>query len=276
VSTRSYFFGASVVIISYGLWQRRFGGDHSVIGKALPLRGRPMRVVDVMPPELQYPTQRELWSPRLPQKQDRENRASAYLLVVGRLKDGVSIGQARDDMRRIAAELGREYPSTNHGSTVLVVPIAGYLTGEVRPALWILFGAVTILLLAGCANVGGLVLARGVERGHELAVRSAMGASSRRLIGQLVTETGLLATCGGIAGVAMAHWAIQLLRSLPLSQVPRIEYVHISAPVLVFSCVLSSVVALACGLLPAIRMVHGVQAEALKSSGRSLPSAPAR
>jgi len=268
--------GAGVVILSYGLWQRRFGGDPEVIGKALPLRGRPMTVVGVMPPEFQYPMHRELWSPRLAQKQDRDNRASTYLQVVGRLKHGVRIDQARDDMRRIAADLEREHPRTNHGSTVLVAPIADYMTGEVRPALWILFGAATILLLAGCANVGGLVLARGVERGHELAVRGAIGASSRRLIRQLMTETGLLAVCGGTAGVVVAYWAISLLRSLPSSQVPRIEYVHVSGPVLAFSFVLSAATAFACGLLPAIRMVRAGHTEALKSSGRSLLLAPAR
>jgi len=266
--------GASVVMISYGLWQRRFGGDPGVVGKTLPLRGRPMTVAGVMPPEFQYPMQRELWSPRLSQKQDRDNRASSYLLVVGRLKHRVNVDQARNDMRRIAAELEREYPRTNQGSTVLVVPIATHLTGEVRPALWILFGAVTILLLAGCANVGGLVLARGVERGHELAVRSAIGASSKRLIRQLMTETGLLAMCGGIAGIVVAYWGILLVRSLPPSQIPRIESVHISGAVLIFSCVLSAVTALGCGLLPAIKMVREERTESLKSSGRSLPASP--
>ncbi|MDX2151702.1 MAG: ABC transporter permease [Bryobacteraceae bacterium] len=272
-----YYPGAArVVIISHGLWQRRFGGDPNLIGKQLQLRGRPMTIVGVMPPEFQFPAKRELWSPRLPQPQDRDSRAATYMTVTGRLKPGITREQARQDMARIAAELEAEHPRTNQGVGVRLIPIADYLTDGVRPVLWILFGAASLLLVAACANVGGLLLARGVERRHELAVRSAIGGSTRRLVRQLLTETGLLALAGGLGGVAIAYGALRLLMFLPPSQVPRIEYVGLSGAVLLFCCAVTALTALACGLAPALRMVRVDLADALKSSSRALAAAPAR
>ncbi|MBL8232869.1 MAG: ABC transporter permease [Bryobacterales bacterium] len=268
--------GGNVVILSYGLWQRRFGGDPKVIGRAFPLRGRPMIVVGVMPPGFQYPLKRELWAPRLAQKQDRESRVSTYMMAVARLKPGVRIDQARDDMIRIATELEREHPATNKGSSIQLIPIADALTGHVRTAFWILLGAVGLLLAVACANVGGLVLARGVERTHELAVRRALGASPGRLMRQLVTETSVLSLCGGIAGVAIAHLAARTLRALPVPDVPRMEQVGISVPVVAFAVAVSAFTAVVCGLLPALRLGGGDSSGAMKAGGRSFVTTPAR
>jgi putative ABC transport system permease protein len=242
-----------VVVISYGLWQRRFGADPNLIGRTLRLNGQQYTVLGVMPPEFQFPTGREMWAPRVATERDKVIRGSGYLPVIGRLKPGVTLAQAQQEMDVIAAQLTAEYPQANGERGVRVVPLPKQLTGRVRPALLVLLGAVGMLLLIACANVASLLLARAAEREREFAVRAALGAARGRLARQLLTESLLLALLGGLVGIMLAGWLSSAILSLTPGDLPRAGEVRIDSRVLAFAFAVSALTALIFGLAPALR-----------------------
>ncbi len=257
-----------VVIISYGLWRRRFGADPNLIGQTLRLNGQQYTVLGVMPPEFQFPTGREMWAPRIATERDKVIRGSGYLPVIGRLKPGVTLAQAQQEMDGVAAQLGQEHPQANRELGVAVVPLPEQLTGQVRPALLVLFGAVGMLLLIACANVASLLLARAAEREREFAVRAALGARRGRLARQLLTESLLLALLGGLAGILLAGWASSAILSLSLGDLPRAGEVRIDGRVLAFAVAISVLTALIFGLAPALRFSRPDLNRSLKEGGR--------
>ncbi|MBX3278008.1 MAG: ABC transporter permease [Acidobacteria bacterium] len=243
------------VVLSYGLWQRRFGGDAGIVGQKLILDDRPMTVVGVMPADFKlhlFEQEELLWQPQTPDESMRRQRRATYLKVVARLKPDATIERARAEMDSIAANLAVEYPQTNAGVGVTAAFLTEHMTGRVRPALWVLFGAVGFVLAIACTNVANLVLARGSEREREFAVRAAIGAGRGRIVRQLMTESLLLALAGGVAGLLAAVWGMDLIVALAPGDIPRLETVGPDRVAFAFSLGVSVLTAAAFGLAPAL------------------------
>jgi len=226
--------GPRTIVLSYGLWARRFGADTAVVGRSVAVAGGFARVVGVMPPFFRPLFHEDYWEPfRLtPQMRQRSGR---YTVVVARLNDGVGVPQAQAEMTVIAHGLERDYPKFNTGWGATVVPLTEQVVGEARRPLLVLLGAVTMVLLIACANVGNLLLARAAARKREVAVRSALGASRGRLGRLWVVECLLLSGTGAALGVVFASWGVALLRVLAPSGAPRLDDVSVDGRVLAFT-----------------------------------------
>ncbi len=263
--------GTRSIVISDRLWKRRFGSDRTILEKPIVSQGTPYTVVGVMPPGFSFLDKSvDVWLPIGFTAQSRIPRGRS-LTVVGRLKPGLTVERAQLDMTQVSAQLTQMFPDFNTGWTSRVVPLREQLTGDVRPALLVLAGAVAFVLLIACANVANLLLARAGARQRELAVRAALGAARARLVRQLLAESLVLSAIGGVFGLLLAWWALGFLRAVVAERLPiqRLEMVGIDMSVLLFTVVASLSCGLVFGVVPALTASGTSLTNSLKEGGRS-------
>jgi predicted permease len=268
-----------VIVLGYGLWQRRFGGDTNIVGKTVELNGRSYSIVGVMGPDF-HPLPSTLVSPEgqfyrpVAEKYEDSARDERHLRAIARLKPGATVQQARSEVRVIAQRLAQQHPETNKDQGAYVVSITDEIIGGIRPTLLMIFGAVIFVLLVACANVANLLLARATVRFREITIRSAIGAARSQLVRQLLTESLVLALLGGGLGLLLAIWGTGLVESAGSKINPMFHDIHVDMRCLAFTFGISIITGLIFGLAPALQVSKPNLAEALKESGRgSGPSA---
>lgn len=250
--------GRRAVIISYGFWQSHFAGDPSVTTKTISLGGDPWPIVGVLPkafaPQfLPRPGELTVWTPKVVQEYEKRIRSSAWWNVVARLAPGVTVEQAQSEMNTISADLARQYPRTNSASRPVVVSMREHLTGGVSVPLYLMLAAVVLVFGIGCANVASLLLARGIERSREFAIRSALGAGRTRLIRQLIAESFLLSVVAAAVGIALAHTVLRAIVALAPTGLIRLQNASIDGRMLVVTVALTLVTACVFALIPALQ-----------------------
>jgi putative ABC transport system permease protein len=266
--------GNDVALISHGLWQRRFGGDAAIVGRRLPINGEPRTIVGVMPAGFSVldPTV-EVWMPSGFDERARTPRGRS-LTVIGRLAPNASLAQAQSEMTQIAANLTAKFPAFDTGWSARVVPMHGQITGKIRPSLLLLLGAVGLVLLIACVNVANLLLARGVSRRREIAVRSSLGASRGHIVAMLLAESGLIALGGALLGYALAYAGLRGLQAqaLDANAIPRLDGVSLDWRVAAVALGVATSAAVIAGLLPAIESTRVDLTETLRDSSRGATS----
>ncbi len=263
--------GAPVVVLSHGLWQRRFGGELNIVNQTISLDNKTYTIIGVMPPGFQFPSRVEMWVPVGPLSaqrswQQRGNHPGLY--GVARLKPGITLTQAQADLDNIAANLEKQYPDSNQGSRVTTKLLLANYIEDVQDKLWIILVAVALVLLIACANVANLLLARATVRQKEMAIRAALGASRWRVVRQLLTESVLLSLLGGGLGLLIAQWGVDLIRSISANDLPRAREVNLDGYVLLFTIGVSVLTGIVFGLVPALYSTEVNVHETLKESGR--------
>jgi putative ABC transport system permease protein len=258
--------GTPVILLSQGLWQRRFGGDPNIIGQTISINSQETTVIGIMPND--YRPKIEFWMP-LAISYENADRSLHNVQIIGRLAPGVTIQQAQTEVSAIAGRLAEQFPEHNHGWDMGLVAYQDFVTVNIRWALMTLLGAVGCVLLIACANVANLLLARAASREKEIAIRLAMGASRGRLIRQVLTESVLISLIGGGAGVLIALWSTQALVSINPQGIPRAGEIGLDGRVLVFALLASVAAGILFGLVPAWQSSKPNVNETLKESGRS-------
>ena len=270
------------VVLSDGLWNRRFGADRRVVGKTIALDGNTYTVIGVAPPQFSFPDRPDVWIPLVFGKDDLnpEGRGAHWMGIIGRLAPNVTVAQATSELVTITRRLEQQYPESNTNMTGAVIPMQEYMVGDVRPALYVMLGAVAFVLLIACANVANLLLVRAASRESEMAVRTALGAGSWRIVRQLVIESVLLAVVGGVLGTLLALWGVDLLLAMAPQGLPRINEVTVNASVLLFTAGVTALTGVVFGLFPALHAaranVSGMLKDGMRGSSGGVASRRAR
>ncbi len=262
----------AVVVLSHGLWMRRFGGDPAILQQPIMLNGVARTVIGIMPEGVRYPAPAELWTPLVYTPRQWANRRAHFLLVTGRLAPGVSVDQAQAEVRSLTSQLATSFPDTNTGWGGLVQPLVADATRMMRPIMLVLFAAVGLVLLIACANVANLLLARGATRQRELAVRAALGAGRGRIRQQLLIESLLVAAGGGVAALVFCVWGVGAMTALVPPEhrtfITGFDRVAVDGTVVAFTASLSLLTAVLFGVLPAVKVAGRNLLPALQERGR--------
>src|SRR5262245_25473244 len=261
----------AVAMISYPFWQSRFGGRTEVLGKIIDLSGLKRAITGVFPPNFQFPGKTDVWYPADPTRNGRF-RSGHNFYAIARLKPGVTLEQAQTELSAIAAKLEVLYPPSNQNKGVIVTRMLDSLVGNTRSTLYMLLGAVALVLLISCANVANLLLAKATSRTREIAIRAAVGASRTRIIRQLVTESAVLAVASGALGLLVANWGSTALVALAPANIPRLDETSMDGWVLAFTFGISLLASLLFGLAPALQasrvdLNHSLKQGATRSLG---------
>ena len=266
----------AVIVISQGLWQRRYGGDPNIIGREINLGGK-TTVVGVLPAGFEFPISddtQDYWEPIFAAswmtEASRQERANRFVSAIGRLKSGATIEEAKADLDLLSRQIEQQSPQSNTNVIFNVVSMHEDVTKDYRPALFVMLGAVGLVLLIACANVANLLLARAAARQKEVAIRMALGASRKRIVSQLLTESLLLAIAGGVVGLLLAAWGMDLLIAYGPADVPRLRDVSLDRYVLFFTLFVSLLTAVLFGLAPALQASRPDPGNTLKQDGRGL------
>ena len=257
------------VVLSYSVWQTYFGSDSSIVGRGFSFDRQNYTIIGVMPKGFRFPSWARIWVPAAWSAKERGNRNNHSSMAVARLRDGVTLQQARSEMDAISSRLAETYPAEDAGWGAVVIPLHENMTSDVRTPLLILLGAVFFVLLIACSNVANLVLAKALGRSREAAIRLALGASRRRVLQLVLTEAMILALAGGGLGLLLAHYSIHLITGFLSDRLPRMIEVRLDSTVLLFVLTISVVCGILAGLLPALRFtnqdrdLHGSLKEAL-------------
>jgi putative ABC transport system permease protein len=260
-----------VVIISHAFWQSHFGADPNTVGQTISLNSESYTIVGIMPAKFAFPTssdpkfQTQMWTPIAWTDKDRSVRGNHNFLVIGRLKLDTTLEQAKAEMTTISSRLEQQYPADDKGWGATIIPMREQMVGEVRTALMILLGAVGFVLLIACANVANLVLVKTLARQKEIAIRTALGASSFRVLRQILAETLMLSLCGGLLGLAVAHFGVRLIVAFLAQQLPFAANISLDVPVLVFTLLVSILTGVIAGVVPAFRATKTNLNDSLKA-----------
>lgn len=261
--------GPNAALISNRLWRRRFGGDPNTLGQKLNLNGFVVSIVGVMPANFQFPDPDvDVWSPVPTDSPYAQNRESTWYLVIGRLKPGATLEQARANLATVQAQLGSAYPKTDVDMAVVIEPLKEVTVADSRKSLWMLFGSVSLLLLIACTNIVTLLLSRGAGRLHEISVRISLGASRRTIVRQLMTETFVLVAAGAAVGLLIAQGAAKVFGTLAAS-LPRVNEIRLDWRIVAYALTCTAVVTFLCGLAPALRSTRLSIAGSLAQSSRT-------
>lgn len=255
---------SNVVVLSFRFWQEHFGSNRDIVGHNILMDGKNFYVAGVMPLSFRYPEFAQMWTPMAWTDQERAVRGEHHYVVIARLKPDVSVQQAQAEMNTISSRLERLYPADDKGWGAVVVPLHEDLVNDVRPAMLVLLGAVLCVLLIGCVNVANLILAKGFSRQKEIAIRTALGASTARVFRQVLTESVLLSLLGGILGLACAPFGVRLITAFLGDKLPASIDVSLDSRVLAFTAVASVLTGILSGIIPALRLARKNLSQSLK------------